>query len=181
VKECIHNLGSTNDQTRLNALKSILKITEDKVEWVYDVWDDLVDQLEDENSYQRSIAIMVLCNLVKSDAENRIEGLLPRLLAHTRDIKFIPSRQCIQNIWKVAATSSPRREIILAHLEERFTGCGEEKHSNLIRQDIIQSMRCLYDLEKDVKVLERAKELVNIEKDKKYRKKVEAILKTSST
>jgi hypothetical protein len=177
VKESIDNLGSTDDKIRLNALQTILKITEDKVDWVYDVWDDLVGKLDDENSYQRSIAIMVLCNLAKSDSENRIGASLNRLLAHTQDNKFITSRQCIQSIWKVAATSNRTREIVLAHLEKQFEGCTEEKHYNLLRQDIIQSMRLLYGSEKDDRILARAKEMVKKEKEEKYRKKYEAILK----
>jgi len=179
VKECIDNLGSTDDKTRLNALQTILKITEDKVDWVYDVWDDLVSKLDNENSYQRSIALMVLCNLAKSDSENRIEGILDRLLAHTRDDKFITSRQCIQNVWKVAATSNRTKEIVLDHLEKQYTDCSEEKHYNLIRQDIIQSIRYLYDCEEDDRLLVWAKEMAKKENEEKYRKKYEAILKVN--
>ena len=179
VKEHIKNLGSSDDKVRLNALQTVLKLTDQKVDWVYDVWDDLVLKLDDDNSYQRSIAIMVLCNLLKSDTENRLEGCLDRLLAHTRDEKFITSRQCLQNIWKVAATSSQTREIVLDHLEKQFEGCAEEKHYNLLRQDIIQSVRLLYDIEKDDEILVRAKGMVKKEQEDKYRKKYESILKTN--
>lgn len=179
VKECIDNLGSTDDNTRLNALQTILKITEDKVDWVYEVWDDLVCKLDHENSYQRSIAIMVLCNLAKSDSENRIEGILDRLLAHTRDDKFITSRQCIQNIWKVAAINNRTKTIVLDHLEKQYADCSEDKHYNLIRRDVIQSIRLLYDYEEDDSLLARAKEMIKMEKEDRYRKKYKAILKVS--
>lgn len=179
VKECIDNLGSTDGNTRLNALQTILKITEDKVDWVYEVWDDLVCKLDHENSYQRSIAIMVLCNLAKSDSENRIEGILDRLLAHTRDDKFITSRQCIQNIWKVAAINNRTKTIVLDHLEKQYADCSEDKHYNLIRQDVIQSIRLLYDYEEDDSLLARAKEMIKMEKEDRYRKKYKAILKVS--
>ena len=176
VKEHIKNLGSSDDKVRLNALQTVLKLTDQKVDWVYDVWDDLVLKLDDDNSYQRSIAIMVLCNLLKSDTENRLEGCLDRLLAHTRDEKFITSRQCLQNVWKVAGTSERTRAIVLDHLEKQFEGCAEESHSNLIRQDIIQSMVLVYKITMDEPVLSRAKELIKMEKAEKYRKKYEAIV-----
>jgi hypothetical protein len=176
IKERIDNLGSTDDKIRMEALQAILNITENKVDWVYDVWDDLTCKLDDENSYQRSIAIMVLCNLAKSDAENRLKASLSRLLEHTRDDKFITSRQCIQCIWKVAAANSQNREIIIDHLGQRFAECAGEKHYNLLRQDIIQSMRLLYDQDNDERLLARARELVKMEKDDKHRKKYEAIL-----
>ncbi len=179
LKKFIDDLESKDDTIRLNALQTILKITEDEVDWVYEVWDDLIDRLDDENSYQRTIAIRVLCNLAKSDAENRMKSSLNHLLAHTRDEKFITSRICIQSIWKVAATSSQAREIIIDHLEKRFEECEPEKHYNLIRQDIIQSMRLLYDYEKNNRLLTRANELVKKEKEDKYRNKYVSILNIS--
>ena len=67
LKEHIKILGSSDDNVRLNALQTVLKLTDQKVDWVYDVWDDLVIKLDDDNSYHRSIALMALCNLLKSD------------------------------------------------------------------------------------------------------------------
>jgi len=177
VKEHIANLDSTNDEIRLKALQTVLALTESRVDWAYEVWDDLFEKLSDENSFQRSIAIMVLCNLAKSDPEDRLHDSLDLLLAHTKDDKFITSRQCIQNIWKVATTSQQTRERVLAHLEKQFRECAEEKHYNLIRQDIMQSIKLLYDHEKDEALLTRAHELLVEEKEQKFRKKYEAILK----
>lgn len=176
-KKYINDLGSTDDKTRLNALQAILGVTENKVDWAYEVWDDLLDKRNDANSYQRSIAIQVLCNMAKSDPENRIQVSLDRLLAHTRDEKFITSRQCIQSIWKIAAANEQTTEIILDHLEKQFEDCAGEKHYNLLRQDIIQSMRLLYECKKDDMVLARAEDLVNREEEEKYRKKYVSILK----
>ncbi len=176
IADTFEKLSSTNDKVRFDALQNILSMTEDKVDWAYEVWDDLLGKLDDQNSYQRSIAIMVLCNLAKSDGENRLQPILGKLLAHTRDEKFITSRQCIQNIWKVAAVNQAAREAILAHLEQQFEGCEGEKHYNLIRQDIIQALGCLYESVKDNRVLGSAQELLDKEKDAKYRKKYQAIL-----
>jgi HEAT repeat protein len=145
VLPLIENLGSTDDRTRLSALQTILKLTESQVDWVYDVWDGLFEKLNHENSFQRSIAIMVLCNLAKSDTEDRLADSLDLLLAHTKDDKFITSRQCIQSIWKVATTSKRRREKVLAHLEKRFRECVEEKHYNLIRQSVAKNCGKLQD------------------------------------
>lgn len=98
IQKHIENLDSTDDKIRLNALQNLLKVTESKVDWVYDVWDHLLEKLDNENSYQRSIGIMLLCNLAKSDVENHLADSLDRLFVHTKDEKFITSRQCIQNI-----------------------------------------------------------------------------------
>lgn len=177
IKNHIENLASTDDKNRLEALQSLLKITESKVDWVYEAWDLLFEKLRHENSYQRSIGIMLLCNLAKSDVENRLGTSLDRLLAHTKDEKFITSRQCIQNLWKVAAANKLNREKVVKHLEKRFMECENEKHYNLLRQDIIQSVRLLYVHEGGHELLSQAHALIGKEKEMKYRKQYEALLK----
>ena len=171
------DLESTDDNIRLNALQSLLEITDSKVDWIYEVWDHLLNKLNNENSYQRTLAIILLCNLAKSDTENRLEHSLDRLLAHTRDDKFITSRKCLQNIWKVAATNSFNRKKVLRHLENRFAECADEKHYNLLRQDIIQSIVLLHKVENDDALLTKARALIAEEKDVKYQKQYEALLK----
>jgi hypothetical protein len=152
-------------------------MTETPVDWVYEVWDLLLEKLENENSYQRSIGIILLCNLAKSDRENRLKYSLDRLLAHTKDEKFITSRQCIQNIWKAAATTRSNREKVLKHLEKRFMECEQEKHYNLLRQDMIQSFVMLNQHTGDCELLARARALVEKEQNAKYRKQYEVLLK----
>lgn len=177
IKKHIDELASANDQIRLNALQTLLKLTESKVDWVYDVWDLMLEKLNHENSYQRSIGILLLCNLAKSDTEDRLRSALERLLVHTKDEKFITSRQCIQNIWKTAATNKNNREKVVKHLEKRFVGCADEKHYNLLRQDIIQSLVSLSNLEGHDGLLPNIQMLIAKESDAKNRKKYEALLK----
>ena len=176
VKRYMKDLVSSDDKVRMNALDAILKLTDKKVDWVYYVWDDLFEMLDHENSFHRSIAIKVVCNLAKSDSEDRLSKSLDLLLAHTKDEKFITSRQCIQSVWKVAVASKKSRKKVLGHLEKRFRKCPDEKHYNLVRADIIQSIKFIYDMEKDGRLFTLAQTLIAEEKDVKYRKKYEAIL-----
>jgi hypothetical protein len=179
VKESFDNLASTDDTIRMSALQAIIELTEDKVDWVYEVWDDLIQRLNHPNSYQRIIAILVLCNLAKSDTQHRLDNSLDHLLAHTKDDKFVTSRKCLQIVWKLAAASPQNQAKVLDHLEKRFRECEPENHSNLLRQDILQSVRCLYDQEKDEGLLIRAGEWLLDEKEEKYRKQYAAILKVN--
>jgi hypothetical protein len=175
VNQHLENLASTDDRVRMEALQALLLMTETKVDWIDDAWDLLVGKLEHENSYQRSIGIMLLCNLAKSDDRNRMSLVLPRLLAHTRDEKFITSRQCLQNIWKVAVTDPENCAAVLNHLEMRFKECDEEKHANLLRLDIIQSFCKIFNHLKDRSVLNLAEDLITLEKDVKLRGKYQAV------
>jgi hypothetical protein len=160
VRERIDLLSSTDDTIRMGALQTILKLTDQKVDWIYEVWDELFEKLKSDNSFQRSIGIMAICNLAKSDTQDRLSGCLNLLLAHSRDGKFITSRQCIQNTWKVAATGWQAQDKILDHLKKRFRECKNETHYNLIRADGIQSIRSLYDVTKDTTLLARAQMLI---------------------
>jgi len=177
IQKHFGELSSTDDKIRMDALQATLKLTESQVDWVYEVWDLLLEKLDHENSYQRSIAVKLLCNLAKSDFENRVAASLDRLLAHTKDDKFITSRQCLQSIWKIAAANKSNREKVLKHLEKRFVECIVEKHYNLLRQDIIQSMMALHKAEKDDGLLARVQSLIAKEQDLKYRKQYETLLK----
>lgn len=176
IKEIYDNLASTDDAVRMGALQAVLELTENKVDWVYEVWDDLLQRLNHQNSYQRTIAILVLCNLAKSDTQHRLDNSLNLLLAHTKDDKFVTSRKCLQSIWKVAAASPQNRSKVIDHLEKRYRECTSETHYNLLRQDILGSLRSLYDLEKDPELLVKAQDLIKEERDDKYRKQYATIL-----
>jgi len=176
LQALMHDLGSTDDKTRLQALQSLLQATETQVDWVYEAWDALLEKLDEANSYQRSIGILLLCNLAKSDSKNRLNQDLDCLLRHTKDEKFIVSRQCFQNIWKTA-TNPPNRKKIVAHLELRFAECVDEKHYNLLRQDILHSLLSLAKIEDDDTLLTKARALIALEQNPKYQRQYEALFK----
>jgi hypothetical protein len=176
IQRLVKELGSKDDKIRMDALEVMLRITESKADWVYEVWDHLLEKLDNTNSYQRSIGIKLLCNLAKSDSEDRLHSVLDRLLAHTKDEKFITSRHCLQSIWKAATTTKSNRAKVLSHLEKRFAECLNEKHYNLLRQDIIQSMVLLYKYEGDDELLATVRGLIAKEQNIKYRKQYEMLL-----
>ena len=62
-------------------------------------------------------------------------------------------------------------------LERRFKECLTEKNGTLIRYDIIQSLRNVYNAIKDENVKERALALIEMEEDPKYRKKYASLWK----
>lgn len=172
----VATLESKDDTKRLSALKRLLSLTESTVGWAEEVWDRFVLNLDNENSYQRSIAIMMLCNLAKSAAKDRVKGSLGRLLEHTADEKFITSRQCIQNIWKVAVTDAEPARRVTRHLEQRFGACKDEKHANLLRQDIVQSLSKIARAMEDLDIAKRLPKLIQTEENEKYRKKYMEVL-----
>jgi hypothetical protein len=62
-------------------------------------------------------------------------------------------------------------------LAGRFRDCVTEKNCTLIRFDIIQGLRKLYEAVKDEKIREKAMELIETEDDDRYRKKYATVWK----
>ena len=167
----LDNLWSEDRDLQNKAFFSILEATNKPVEWTYEVWDELVENLTHKDNHNRAIAAQVLCNLAKSDPRNRMLKDFDALLAVTKDERFVTARHCLQALWKVGAAGKKQQKILVDGLERRFWECITEKNCTLIRYDIIQSLRNLYDAVKDENVKEKALELIETEEDLKYRKK----------
>jgi len=171
-------LESKNNMIRKNALDKVLEITEEKVDWIYNKWDDLVKKMDSENSYQRSIGMFVLSNLAKSDTEKRFLQIIDKYLGLMQDEKFITSRQTIQSSWKVAIALEELERKIVDHLKEMFIMNRHlTSHSNLIRKDIVQSFMEIYKVYKNKNDLIEMEMLIESRCDAKVRKSLEKIIK----
>jgi hypothetical protein len=174
------NLWSKDRGLQNQAFNYILEITVQPVDWAYEVWDTLVENLDHKDNHNRAIAAQVLCNLAKSDPEFRMQRDFKDLLNLTKDERFVTARHCLQALWKVGAAGNAGRKLLIEGLESRFGECQLEKNCTLIRYDIIQSLRNVYDAVQDEKVKAKALELIETEGDLKYRKKYARLWKDKS-
>ncbi len=165
------NLWSKDRELQNKAFTDILKVTDKPIDWAYEVWDELLANLTHKDNHNRAIAAQVLCNLAKSDPKNRMVKDFDKLLAVTKDKRFVTARHCLQALWKVGVAGKKQQKVYMEGLEDRFQECITEKNCTLIRYDILQSMRNVYDVAKDVKIKETALALIETEEDAKYRKK----------
>lgn len=173
TKTNLDNLWSEDRDLQNKAFFYITEATDKPVDWAYDVWDEMVENLSHKDNHNRAIAAQILSNLAKSDPKNRMLKDFDALLAVTKDGKFVTARHCLQSLWKAGAAGKKQQKILVEGLERRFKECITEKNCTLIRYDIIQSLRNLYDAAavKDEKIKEKALELIETEEDLKYRKK----------
>lgn len=171
----LDNLFSEDRELQNKAFFYILAVTEERVDWAYDVWDVMVDSLSHKDNHRRAIASQVLCNLAKSDPEERMLKDLNALLAVTKDERFVTARHCLQALWKVGAAGKKQQRLLINGLAGRFNECITEKNSTLIRYDIIQGFRNLYEAVQDENVKMKALSLIETEEDQKYRKKYESV------
>lgn len=165
------NLGAEDGAVRLEALNEMLAATERPVDWAYEVWDGLVARLGHKDNHQRAIAAQLLCNLAKSDPERRIVRDFDALLAATRDPRFVTARHSLQALWKIGAVSPEHRRLLVQGLAERFREAAAEKNGTLVRYDIVEGLRKLYDQAPDEQLRETALALIATETDSKYQKK----------
>ncbi|MEO7838382.1 MAG: hypothetical protein ABIU06_03450 [Anaerolineales bacterium] len=168
----------TDDRDRQNqAYYYILAATEKPVDWAYEIWDELLENLTHKDNHNRAIAAQVLCNLAKSDPKKRMLKDFDKLLALTKDERFVTARHALQSLWKVGTAGNKQKKLYMEGLERRFKECINEKNGTLIRYDIIQSLRNVYDAIKDEKITEKALELIETEENLKYRKKYASLWK----
>jgi hypothetical protein len=171
TRMAIGNIRSSDRGLQNQAFITLLAATDQHVDWAYEVWDELMADLRHSDNHVRAIAAQLLCNLVKSDPEKRILKDFDALLGVTKDERFVTARHCLQSLWKVGVVGKDQQDILLHGLERRFYECSAEKNCTLIRYDILQSLKNVYDVVKDEKIRGKSLALIETEQDAKYRKK----------
>jgi len=176
TRKHIDHLRSEDRDLQNQAFSYILRETEMPVDWAYEIWDELVAGLRHKDNHVRAISAQVLANLAKSDPKNRMKKDFPALMAVTGDEKFVTARHTLQSIWKVGREKKMQKTVVDA-LADWFKNCIIHKNCTLIRYDIIQDFRNLYDEVGDEKIKERALALIETEEDPKYKKKYAGVWK----
>ncbi|WP_320414816.1 hypothetical protein [Cytobacillus firmus] len=101
----------------------------------------------------------------------RIMRDFPKLWEVTKDEKFVTARHSLQSIWKVGISGTLQKEMVMEVMAERFINGTDEKNYTLIRYDILQNMKNLYDHLNDEAIKQTALDLIDSVVDKKYKKK----------
>jgi hypothetical protein len=171
ISASLAQLKSTDANHQNAAFQTLMSASKVPVDWGYEIWDDLVSMLKKGDNRQRAIAAQVLCNLAKRDPQERMLKDLPVLIATTKDERFVTARHCMQSLWKVGVAGEKQRKALVAALKRRFKECAAEKNCTLIRYDILESLRRVYDAVKEEDLRTTALALIETEPDAKYKKK----------
>jgi hypothetical protein len=177
TQTALNNLKSDDKNRQNDAFQYLTGQTQKPVDWAYQVWDEIAAILKDKDNRRRAIAAQVLCNLAKSDPEKRILEDIDALFVVTKDERFVTARHCMQSLWKVGVEGAEQQKRVVEGLTRRFEECMAEKNGTLIRYDIIEAFRNLYDAVKDEAIKQKALALIETEQDPKYRKKYAGLWK----
>ena len=175
--ELIEDILGKDEKQRYDSYLTLMDMTEEKVNWIYEVWDILIVNINHKNNHTRSIIGQLICNLTKSDYERRIQWDFSKLITLTKDERFVTARHCLQSMWKIGLTGQDNLLLVLEGLSERYMKCTEEKNCTLIRADIIQDFKLLYLELNEERISLIAVELIEKEIDEKYKKKYLTIWK----
>jgi len=171
IRVHLDDVRSEDAQLQNKAYSRLMELTEKPVSWAYDAWPELIDGLKHKDNHVRAICGQLLANLARSDPKGRMLKDFGKLLAVTKDERFVTARHCLQAIWKVGLAGRKQQALVVHGLEKRFNECISEKNCTLIRYDITQDYRNLYDAVKDESIKEKSLELIETETDLKFRKK----------
>jgi hypothetical protein len=177
IQRYFSDLESADKQAQYEAYQYLIEVTCTEVDWAYEVWDQLKDDLTDKDAHKRSRAAQFLSHLAISDPEKRLIDDFPKVWAVTKDPKFVTARHSLQSIWRIALAGPEQKELVMTHLVDRFKNCLDEKNYTLIRFDIQQNFRHLFDQLGDEEVKQLAMELIELEEEAKYQKKYKTVWK----
>ncbi len=116
IRTKFDQLWSRDRNAQHQAFLYLLSATEQPVDWAYEVWDECLANLKHADNHNRAIAAQLLCNLAKSDPQQRMLKDFPTLLALTRDKRFVTARHALQALWKVAAAGEKQGQLFLEGL-----------------------------------------------------------------
>jgi hypothetical protein len=180
VEESMNDLKSADKDRQNHAFQTLLEMTAERVDWAYEVWDDLLRLTANGDNRQRSIAGQLLSNLAKSDPELRIVRDAERLIAVTRDERFVTARHVLLALWKIAIVGNRQRKTIVDGLVRRFEECAAEKNCTLIRYDIQCVFKKIYEEFGEESLRLTAEQLISLEEDAKYKKKCGTVWRSVS-
>lgn len=97
LQQLIDWLSEKDDKVRYQAFL-LLQSRSNNFDDIYTYWDIFCEKLKSENSYQRSIGLMLIAENVRWDNENKFEKIIDEYALHFNDDKPITVRQCIQSL-----------------------------------------------------------------------------------
>ena len=173
------DIKSGDADKRYEGYSYLIKETQEPVTWAYEVWDELISLSSGGDNHERSIAGQLLVNLAKSDPERRIVRDIDKIMAVTKDERFVTARHVLQSVWKIGVIDKELQALVEQKLSTRYEEAANEKNRTLIRFDIIENYRKMFDQFRDPLVKEKALALIAKEPDERYQRKFMGVWKHS--
>lgn len=136
----ISMLTEKDDKIRYNAFL-LLQTFSKESPFVYDHWGVLEEKLTSDNSYQRSIGVMLLAENVRWDKQNHFSKAIDKYLGCCNDEKFITARQAIQGLQTIVKTNGKYNQEIKQGLAKLELSQYKENQQSLLNRDITSVLK----------------------------------------
>lgn len=131
----VDELSEKDDKLRYNAFL-LLQAHSMLADSVYAYWDVLAQKLDSDNSYQRSLGVMLLAENIRWDNAGKFGQVINKYLICCTDEKFITARQTIQALTKVVGTTKVYNKKIAGHMSSLDLSKYKENQQSLLKKDI---------------------------------------------
>jgi hypothetical protein len=167
------------DDTIRYATFTILRLVSARCDLVYHYWDTFAELIDDPNSYQRSIGLILISENIRWDSSDKFGKICSNYLKHCEDEKFITARQCIQGLTKIVDHTQKYRKEILDMLLGIDLESKKDTQVGLLLLDIVEVLGELYEEQPEERIenyLKKKYEFAQALGNDKVRKKIKAIL-----
>ncbi len=108
---------------------------------VYEHWDKLEEKLGSDNSYQRSLGLMLISENVRWDKAGRFGKTIDQYLKCCADEKFITARQAIQGLTHILEATAAYDQQIRQHLSQMSILQYKDNQQRLLSKDIDAALK----------------------------------------
>lgn len=171
VRQLFADRDSPDRNRAYEALCRLFELAGEPVEWAYDVWDDLVDELTHRDGHKRAFAAQMLAHLAISDPDARMLEDLPKVAAVMEDEKTVTARHTLQSLWRIGLAGSKQRNLVVEALERRYQESQKGKKGRIVRRDVVTALGRLAAETGDASIEPRTRALIETELDDKERTK----------
>jgi hypothetical protein len=131
----VDELSEKDDKLRYNAFL-LLQAYSAFASLVYGYWDVLAQKLNSDNSYQRSLGVMLMAENIRWDSEGKFAASLSKYLACCSDEKFITARQTMQALTKIAGITKAYNKTIAQHISLLDFSKYKVNQQSLLKKDL---------------------------------------------
>jgi hypothetical protein len=153
IKILINLLEEKNDEIRYAAFLALQERSKHYND-VYNYFDVLTEKLKNDNSYQRSIGLMLIAENIRWDKNNKLKLIIDDYLSHCNDEKFITSRQTIQSILIWISEKPEYYDKVFEKLNSIDILSLKDTQRKSILTDIINVLIAIYENNKNSKIIE---------------------------
>jgi hypothetical protein len=175
LQEALNGVLSKKDVVRQNSFQALSFLSEKHPEKLYGKWDFFANLIRKGNAFHKYIAIYIIANLTRADAENKFEKLFEAYYGLLSDKSVIPPAHVAVNSGKIAL-AKPKLE---AEITSRLLDIDKtvQRHKDLVKASAIEAFEAYFEKSKDqARIIEFVKAQLNCESPK-TREKAKAFLK----